>query len=268
MNDDEYEVIIVKYGTRVGTRADVYLNYSLYNEPDGPIGMDYFVWILRNEHRTVLVDTGFSEAGGAKRARTPIIDPALAWAHYGIELTDEVDVIVTHAHYDHIGNLARLPNARITIAASEVEFWASPYGKKVLFHHASEDEEIDALVAAHAAGRVRTFSGELELAPGITITEVGGHTPGQSIVRVKTPDGDALLASDAVHYYEEAERDMLFTSVQDLLKMYQGFDLIKALTATGGVAHLVSGHDPDTLARFTPVTTGPLAGIAATIGSR
>jgi hypothetical protein len=84
---------------------------------------------------------------------------------------------------------------------------------------------------------------------------------------VATNEGTVLLASDAMHYYEELEADMPFAFVADLPAMYVGFDTITELVSSGQVAHLVSGHDPDTLSRFTPVTDGELAGIAATIGS-
>ena len=64
---DQYQVTIVKYGHRSTTRSDVYLNYAVYGEPDEPIDMDYFFWVIRNSERTVLVDTGFSRAGGKAR---------------------------------------------------------------------------------------------------------------------------------------------------------------------------------------------------------
>ena len=264
---DEYEIVIVKYGTRQGHRSEVYLNYNIYGQPDGPIGMDYYFWIVRNAERTILVDTGFSKAGGENRKRTFLIDPAEAYRALGIDLDSEITIVVTHAHYDHIGNLDLFPNARLVIAGSEYDFWTGEYGKRQQFRHSTEDVEIAALAAAQAEGRVETFSGTIELAPGIQLIELGGHTPGQSVVRVATPDGDALLASDAIHYYEEYEDDLPFAYVQDLWKMYAGFDAIRALMDSG-VTHLVSGHDPDTLNRFTPVETGPLAGLAATIGHR
>lgn len=264
--DAEYEFVIVKYGTRRGHRSEVYLNYEIYRQPDGPIDMDYFVWVIRNAERTVLVDTGFSEAGGANRNRTFVKDLPSIYAALGIDTDSDVTLVVSHAHYDHIGNLALFPNAQIVIAQSEYDFWTSEMSSRAQFRWSTEQEELDALRAAHDEGRVRTFSDALQLAPGIEILEVGGHTPGQSVVRVATSEGEVLLASDAVHYYEEYEDDLPFAFVADLPGMYAGFDRIRELMASGA-QHLVCGHDPDTLNRFRPVEDGPLAGIAATIGT-
>ena len=264
---DEHEVVIVQYGTRQGHRAEVYLNYGIYGQPDGPIGMDYFVWIVRNAQTTILVDVGFSEVGGIRnRKRSWVKAPEEIYAALGIDMDAEQTIVVTHAHYDHIGNLAKFPRARIVIAQSEYDFWTSPMGRRAQFAWSTEEEEIDALRAAYEEGRVTTFSGSLELAPGVELIEIGGHTPGISVVRVQTSDGPVLLASDTVHYYEEYEDDLPFAFVADLPRMYGGFDTIRGMVAAGAVRHLVPGHDPDTLRRFTPVTEGPLAGIAATIG--
>ena len=212
--DSHYQVTIVKYGTRSTVKSDVYLNYPLYREPDAPIEMDYFFWILRGADRTIVVDTGFSPAGGAVRNRTSLADVA-----------------------EH----------------------------RVMFHHSVQDEEIDYLHHVAREDRLVLFDDVFDVAPGVTVTKVGGHTPGQSVVRVETSEGVALLASDAIHYYEEYERDMLFMSVANLVDMYEGFDRIRALVENGDVTHLVSGHDPDTLNRFTPAT-GPFSHLAATIG--
>ena len=264
---DEYEVLIAQYGTRQGHRAEVYLNYGIYGQPDAPIGMDYFVWIIRNSERTILVDVGFSEAGGENRKRTFVRAPEQIYADLGIDVDGEQTIIVTHAHYDHIGNLDKFRNSRIIIAASEYAFWDSPMGRRAQFAWSTEDEEIDGLRAAYREGRVTTFTDRLDVAPGIELIEVGGHTPGMSVVKVRTADGVVLLASDTIHYYEEYEDDLPFAYVADLPGMYGGFDLIHGMVESGEVQHVVPGHDPDTLNRFTRIETGPLAGIAATIGS-
>jgi len=263
--NDKYEIVIVKFGTRQTVRSEVYLNYPLYHEDDGPIGMDYFTWIIRNDERTILVDTGFSAAGGAARNRTTLVPPMEAFAALGIVPEQAPPIVITHAHYDHTGHLSEFPKSEIVIAQAELDFWSGPQAHQPLFHHSVEDDDLAVLRAADAAGRVTAFTGTHSLAPGVEVIQVGGHTPGQSIVLVQTHSGPVLLASDAVHYYEELEREMPFMSVADLVAMYDSFDTIQGMLADGTITTVVSGHDPDTLNRFTPLE-GALTGLAAVVG--
>lgn len=263
---DEYVVTIARYGTRAASRGDVYLNYHLYGQPDAPVGMDYFVWVVGNAERTIVVDTGFSPHGGAVRGRTMLADMPELFARLGADPATGPTVIITHAHYDHIGNLGLFTSSPVLMARREYEFWTGPHAHHVLFHHAVEDDEIALLRRLVAEGRVELFAGRRQVAPGVEVIELGGHTPGQSVVKVATSAGAVLLASDAVHYYEEYEAAMPFSTVADLVAMYAGFDTIRGMVDRGEVQHLVAGHDPATLHRFPPAE-GDLAGMAVTIGS-
>jgi len=264
-NDGGYRVVVVRVGTRATERSDVYLNYRLYGEDDGPATVDYYFWILQGPEGTLVVDTGFGEEAGRRRGRTLLLHPADALAHLGIDPNDVGDVIVTHGHYDHIGNLDLFPNARIHIAEAEYRFWTSPTAGHVQFSFYAEDGEIDQLRLAETQGRLKLFSGETSPAPGIRLVEVGGHTPGQAIVYVPTSEGDVLLASDAVHFYEELERDMPFTAISDLPAMYEAFSFIREEASNHGLT-VVAGHDPDVLARFRPCQELP-AGAGVAIGA-
>jgi len=239
----EYEILALKYGTRRGTRGEIFLNYHLYGEPDGPLDMDYYFWLVRGPESTVLVDCGFSPRGGSVRNRTQLARPVDALAALGTSPSDVDTVVVTHAHYDHIGNLGEFPDCDVVVAQDEVDFWSGPYAGKRQFAHSAEPSELTTLADVVDQGRATLVHKEADIAPGITVTKVGGHTPGQLVVVVRTSAGATMLASDALHYYEELELDRPFSSVEHLTDMYRGFDLIREFQQDPHTT-VVAGHDP------------------------
>ncbi|MGW2332190.1 N-acyl homoserine lactonase family protein [Streptomyces sp. NPDC001700] len=243
------QLFIVRYGTREATRSDHFLNYGLYGEPDAPMDIDYFFWVATGPDGAVVIDCGFSRQAGDARGRTTIVDPGDALRALGVEPESVGTVVITHAHYDHIGNLGLFPNADVVVATREVEFWRSTIAGHRLFGYYAEQSDLADLARIEKEGRLRPFEGRVEVQPGVVVTEVGGHTPGQSIVEATTAEGPVLIASDAVHFYEEIERAMPFTAVADLPDMYRAYDLIGDRVAATG-ARLVTGHDPATKDRF------------------
>lgn len=246
--DETYEVLAVRYGTRRTSASDVFLNYATYGEPDRPLGMDYFFWVLKSA-RTVVVDTGFSPAGGAARGRTTLMDMASALRAAGVSPDEVAQVILTHAHYDHIGGLPAFGSAEVIMTRSEYDFWTGPLAHRTLFAHGAEDDEIRYLQTLRRAGRLTLAGRSRQVAPGVELTEVGGHTPGQAIVTVRTGQRRVVLASDAVHYYEELERDRPFSTVANLADMYAAFDQIREMEQDAGTS-VVAGHDPAVTERF------------------
>lgn len=253
------EVLAVRYGTLETQKSAVYYRYPAYGEVDATQQMDYFFWVVRGGGRTVLVDTGFDAATGERRGRTSLITPLEALARLEIDPLDVGQVIVTHFHYDHIGNLGLFPNATLTVAEEEFRFYTGPMARRFQLHEHVETAEIDVIVEANQAGRVEFVSGTTELAPGITGHVVGGHAPGQMVVSIDTGDGTVVLASDAVHLYEEIEKDRPFSVFVDLPGMYATFDLLRDLEQDG--ATVVPGHDPAVTSKFPPLSA-ELAGVA------
>ncbi len=101
-----YEIYAIKYGERIGTRGGMFV----YGDPhDVPMAMDYFVWAARNPERTIVIDVGYAREEGEKRGRTFLRCPTEGLRLIGIEASEVKDVIITHMHYDHVGNLDAFP---------------------------------------------------------------------------------------------------------------------------------------------------------------
>jgi len=252
-----HEVLAVRYGHRTTTRAESFLNYHLYGEPDAALAIDYYFWVIRApEGAVTLVDTGFAPAVGDRRKRAWDSTPAQALPAIGVDPESVATVVVTHAHWDHIGNLHQFPRAQIVISQAEYDFWTSPLARRAQFAAHAEPGEIAYLEKAAAQQRLTLFSGQHTLASGVELVEVGGHTPGQLIVTVITARGTVVLASDALHFYEETERDRPFAILADLPGMYRTYDLLTDL-ARQPRTWLVAGHDPAVRTRFAPHPAGP-----------
>lgn len=249
---ETYEVLALRYATRATTASEVYLNYQIYGEADYPLVMDYFFWVLRNNNRVIVVDTGFTPEVGEPRGRTMTCAVPQGLSHLGIDPQAVETVVVTHGHYDHTGNLGLFPESRVAMSGTELDFWTGPLGKRSQFAYSVESGDIEHLARLDDEHRVDRVSGSRVIAPGVAVVEVGGHTPGQLIVTVDGEAGPALLASDAVHYYDEVLLDRPFLIVADLPRRYQAFDKISRIAAEP-LTSFVAGHDPEVLKRFTAI---------------
>lgn len=253
-------VVAVRYATLAASKSAFFLRYESYGEPDAEQNLDYYFWVLGEGPDTVVVDTGFDPAVGACRGRTCLCAPREALARLGVDAASVSRVLVTHLHYDHVGNVDAFPNAELLVPERELRFWTGPLAGRGQFAQHVEAAEIERLAEAWRGGRVRTIAGHTEVAPGVTAVEVGGHSPGQQIVLVDTGGGLVVLASDAVHLYEELERDRPFAIVASLPEMYEAYDLLRGLCRERG-AIVVPGHDPEVMRRF-PGVEGPAGDIA------
>jgi glyoxylase-like metal-dependent hydrolase (beta-lactamase superfamily II) len=244
------QVLAVKYGHRVTSRTESYLNFQLYGEPDADLDIDYYFWVIRDREGVFLVDTGFAPEAGDRRGRAHYTTPAQFLPELGIAQDDVTAIVITHAHWDHIGNVRQFPRAQLVMTEAEYAFWTSPLAARKQFAAHSEPQEIALLRQAREEDRLTLFTWEHTLAPGIDLIEVGGHTPGQLIASVANPaGGTAVLASDALHFYEEVEKDRPFAVLADLPAMYRAYDTLAHLAAQPGT-HLVAGHDPEVRTRF------------------
>lgn len=241
-------VSAVRYGSVEMSRSRFFYDYASYGEPDGTIEMDYLFFVVQAGDETTLVDCGFDPAVALRRGRTPLVSVEVALEKLGVSPESVARIIITHFHYDHIGNVSLFPNALLVAQEREIEFWSGPVARRRRFADVAEEPELALLARAHSEGRLIPIDGSGEILPGVVVELVGGHTPGQQIVRVATPSGEIVLASDALHVYEEMEKDRPFGLFSDLAGTYAAFDRLHELADAG--ASIIAGHDPLVAKRY------------------
>jgi glyoxylase-like metal-dependent hydrolase (beta-lactamase superfamily II) len=251
-----YEVLALRYATRDAARP---ANFVGGDPHDVPMPMDYYLWVVRNEERMVLVDTGFNQDMAIKRNRTLLRRPAEALGLVGIEPQDVRDIVITHMHNDHVGTFDEYPNARFHLQDDEMAFATGRYMCCDRFARPYEVDHVAGLVRLVYKDRVEFHRGDAQIAPGISVHHIGGHTAGLQAVRVHTARGWVVLASDASHYYEHFEKERCFPLVVHMGQMLEGFGRLRELADSP--AHVVPGHDPLVMQRY-PAASAALQGIA------
>jgi glyoxylase-like metal-dependent hydrolase (beta-lactamase superfamily II) len=253
----QYEVYAVKYAQHARRASENFLGGDPH---DGPMPLDFYVWLLRGAGRDIVVDTGFSAAAAARRQREHLRCPTEGLRLLGCEADEVRDVVITHLHYDHAGNFDLFPAADFHLQDREMQYATGRHMGTRVHRGAFDLEDVVGMVRRNYAGRVRFHDGDAEIAPGVSVHLIGGHTLGLQAVRVATRRGWVVLASDASHFYANMERARPFPIVASVIDMVQGYARLRSLADS--TDHIIPGHDPQVLARY-PAPEAALQGIAA-----
>ena len=251
MSDDIHEIFAVRYGRHERKKTENYVG----GDPHDTIeALEYFVWAITGPQGTYIVDTGFDAAMAKKRKR--VIDRPIGegLTALGVRPDSVKDVIVSHLHYDHTGNYDLFPNARYHVQDTEMAYAT---GRCMCHPHQRipfEEEDVVAMVRKVFAGRVCFHDGEDQIAPGITVHKIGGHSKGLQCVRVKTGRGMVVIGSDASHLYSHFEGGRVFPLTYNVGDVLEGYATMKRLASS--IDHIIPGHDPLVMARYPAAKAG------------
>jgi len=254
MGDTNYEVYAIKYAELARRASDNFNAGDPHDIADMPL--NYYVWAIVGGDRTIVVDTGFGARVGEKRGRTitnPVEDGLAA---IGIRAPDVRNVIVTHMHYDHVGNDELFANATYHLQDDEMHYATGRCMCHSEISKAFEADDVARMVHRVFDGRVQFHDGTDEIAPGVSVHRIGGHTMGLQAVRVQTARGHVVLASDASHFYAHMEQNRAFPILYNLGELLEGYKTIRRLASSN--QHVIPGHDPLVIDRY------PAAGDAST----
>jgi glyoxylase-like metal-dependent hydrolase (beta-lactamase superfamily II) len=215
------------------------------------------VWLLKGTNgRNVLIDAGFYrqkflDQWKPRDYRTP----AAAVEAAGVAPEAITDVIISHAHWDHVDGADLFPKATIWIQRDEYRYYTGEAWHARNTHGGVDADDMAALLKINTQGRLRFVEGDdQEILPGIRAYTGGRHTWASQFVSARLTSGTAVFTSDNVYLYENLEKRAAIAQTFDAASNLKAQDRVRALASNPRL--IVPGHDPAVFERFERVADG------------
>jgi glyoxylase-like metal-dependent hydrolase (beta-lactamase superfamily II) len=253
MEAQPVEIYAIRYGrlARFG-RDNLLLCPEL--QASEPMPIDYYFWVLKSLEKTFVVDTGYSPALATKLGRKFECDPMDALRDIGVEPARVENVILTHLHYDHAGNIGEFNNAHFYFHEAELPFSQGWYAREPAFAFLYAGPHIAEAASLVQNGRATLLNGDFEIAPGVQLVHIPGHSPGHMALRVWTRRGWVVLAVDASHFKANMIQRRPYPLYLDLAQIMAGYDKLQAIAPD--LDHIVCGHDSTTIDVYPAASSG------------
>jgi len=193
------------------------------------IELDLRCLLVDEGDRRILVDTGMGDRWDPKMTSIFALERRpnqliAELAEAGITRESVTDVVLTHLHFDHSGGVFRdvdgqleltFPNARHWVQQRQWDWAMNPSERDRASFRISDFKELQ------ESGKLKLIDGQSEIMPGVRVTPVSGHTPGQQLVEFHTASGVVVFCGDLVPFLSQVH-----------IPWIMGFDLNPLLTIT------------------------------------
>jgi glyoxylase-like metal-dependent hydrolase (beta-lactamase superfamily II) len=244
----EYSIQAIRYATSPGFPA---AGLVIGAPKDEKVDIAMVIWLIRGGGRNILFDTGFHRESWLKYF--PMADfarPDEAVKAAGVKPEDITDIVISHAHWDHMGGIDLFPKATVWIQKEEFRYYTGeawqPGGK----HGGIDPEDVKELVRLNLEGRVRLVDGDnVEIFPGIRAYTGARHTYASQFIRVEgTPV--FVLASDNCYLYRNLAEHKASATFSESDQPGNIKNQARMIELAGSADRVIPGHDPLQFQKF------------------
>jgi glyoxylase-like metal-dependent hydrolase (beta-lactamase superfamily II) len=251
----QYSIQAIRYAS---DRADV--SDLVVGASHEQITIAMVFWLVRGQGRNILFDSGFHRDTFLKHFHiSDYVRPDEAVKLAGLQPGDITDIVISHAHWDHLGGIDLFPNAAVWIQRDEFRYYTGEAWQPGGDHGGIDPEDVQELVRLKTAGRLRLVNGDnVELFPGIRAYTGGRHTYAAQYIRV---EGTAafVLASDNAYLYRNLAEHKASATFSDADHAANIRNQDRMIQLAGSPDRVVPGHDALQFNKF------PTQGRVATI---
>jgi glyoxylase-like metal-dependent hydrolase (beta-lactamase superfamily II) len=228
---------------------------------DEKIDTVYALWLIRGGGRNILFDSGFHRERWFKEwTIKDYIPPDEAVKLAGINPEDVTDIVISHAHWDHMGGIDLFPKAVVWIQKDEFRYYTGPAWQPGGNHGGIDPDDVQQLVRLNTEGRLRLVDGDnVDIFPGIHAYTGGRHTFASQYLGI-SGNPPFVLASDNVYLYRnlaEHKASATFSDADHAANIAAQSRMIQL--AVGNPDRVIPGHDALQFQKYP--TTGRIAKI-------
>ena len=236
----EYEIFAVKYAGPF-TSSGAFLMWR--KDWEKQVQRNYYLWCVRGEKGTVIVDAGTSPELAAKKNLHGYENPADVLSRLGVKAEEVRHLIITHLHWDHASGVGLFPNAAIYVQEREFNFAVrDPIAGRPVFAPQFDAASMAYIQSLEGTKRLVLVRGDQAVLPGIECLLTPGHSVALQSVAVQTARGTAILGSDCAHTFRNYQEDWPSCLIVDLVGWMKSFEKLRKKASSPDL--LFPGHDP------------------------
>lgn len=237
----EYSIQAIRYATS----PDVPVSELVIGaHKDEKIDIAMVVWLIRGGGHKILFDSGFHRDTFIKDfPMKDYLRPDEAVRLAGVKPEEVTDVVISHAHWDHLGGIDLFPRANVWIQKDEYRYYTMDAWQPGGDHGGIDPEDAKQLVQLNAQGRIRLVDGDnVEIFPGIWAYTGARHTYASQYLRVEG-NPTFVLASDNCYLYRNLSSHMASATFTDADHAANIAAQSRMIELAGSPDRVVPGHD-------------------------
>jgi len=218
---------------------------------DELIDIAMVVWLVQGGGHAILFDSGFHRETFLKEFKmADYLRPDEAVALAGVKPEAVSDIVISHAHWDHMGGVDLFPTAQVWIQKQEYAYYTGDAWQPGGQHGGIDPEDVAVLLRLNTEGRLHLVDGDdVEILPGIRVYTGARHTFASQYMRVGGSQ-PFVLASDNCYLDRNLTEHAASATFSEADRPANLAAQARMIQLAGAAERVIPGHDPRQFERF------------------
>jgi glyoxylase-like metal-dependent hydrolase (beta-lactamase superfamily II) len=241
MPSPEYSIEAIRYASSPGFPV---AGLVMGAPKDEKVNIAMVIWLIRGGGRNILFDSGFHRESWLKYfPMNDYLRPDEAVALAGVKPEEITDIVISHAHWDHMGGIDLFPKATVWIQKEEYRYYTGEAWQAGGDHGGIDPADVKELVRLNTEGRLRLVDGDnVEVVPGIRAYTGARHTYASQYLRVEGHPS-FVLASDNCYLYRNLAEHKASATFSEADQPANIKNQARMIELAGSVDRVIPGHD-------------------------